>query len=252
MGRIRSIKPEFPHSERVGRCSRDARLLFILTWTVADDEGRLRGSPQFLSSVLFPYDKDAAGKIEAWLGELLRAGLMQRYEVDGSTYLSIRNWKEHQRINRPTPARTPPPPEDSVSPHGALTEPSVRDWDPGLGLGSGIREGERKRKAAPSAQRPDDVSESVWKEWTAFRVVKRAPVTELVLQQTRKKAQEAGMTMEEALTYWVANGQTGFFPKSAANGSVNGKKDWNARFESDHHMTEEAKQKLRDEGWTVP
>lgn len=53
-----------------------------------------------------------------------------------------------------------------------------------------------------------------------FRKTKRAPVTNLVLRQTRKAATEAGMSMEIALTYWVANGQTGFFPpkKVGANG----------------------------------
>ena len=42
MGRIRTIKPEFPQSESMGRVSRDARLTFILLWTMADDAGRLR------------------------------------------------------------------------------------------------------------------------------------------------------------------------------------------------------------------
>ena len=57
MGRIRTIKPEFPQSESVGRLSRDARLLFILLWTLVDDSGRTRGGYQLLASLLYPYDK---------------------------------------------------------------------------------------------------------------------------------------------------------------------------------------------------
>lgn len=50
MGRIRTIKPEFPHSESMGRVSRDARLTFILLWTLSDDLGRLRGSSRAFCS----------------------------------------------------------------------------------------------------------------------------------------------------------------------------------------------------------
>jgi len=45
MARIRTIKPEFPHSESMGRVSRDARLLFVMLFTIVDDEGRARRHP---------------------------------------------------------------------------------------------------------------------------------------------------------------------------------------------------------------
>src|SRR5437899_1036987 len=47
MGRIRSIKPEAPQSESLGRVSRDARLLFFMLFTVVDDDGRCRASPEW-------------------------------------------------------------------------------------------------------------------------------------------------------------------------------------------------------------
>lgn len=58
MGRIRTIKPEFPQSESVGRLSREARLLFLLMLTIADDEGRMRGNGRFIAAQLYPYDDD--------------------------------------------------------------------------------------------------------------------------------------------------------------------------------------------------
>jgi hypothetical protein len=70
MGRIRTIKPEFPQSQSVGRLSRDARLLFILLWTIADDAGRARASSRMLASLLYPYDDDVPKLIEGWLQEL--------------------------------------------------------------------------------------------------------------------------------------------------------------------------------------
>lgn len=67
---------------------------------------------------------------------------------------------------------------------------------------------EKKKPVA----KPDEVPDDLWAEWLAFRRRKNAPVTQRVLDSTRKTAAEAGMTMTEALTYWIANGQTGFFP----------------------------------------
>ena len=56
MPRIRTIKPEFPQSESVGRLSREARLLFLLLFTLVDDAGRSRAASRMLASVLYPYD----------------------------------------------------------------------------------------------------------------------------------------------------------------------------------------------------
>jgi hypothetical protein len=120
MARIRTIKPEFPQSETIGRLSRDARLLFVQLWTIADDAGRLRGASRMLASLLYPYDNDAPKLIGAWLEELEQKECIRRYEVDGSQYIEITNWLKHQKIDRPSVSRIPafvegscPPREDS-------------------------------------------------------------------------------------------------------------------------------------------
>jgi hypothetical protein len=107
VGRIRTIKPEFPQSETIGRVSRDARLLFILLWGVVDDEGRTRGAARMLASLLFPYDDDTPGLIEPWLGELEAVGCIRRYTVAGSTYIDIPEWLKHQKIAHPSASRLP-------------------------------------------------------------------------------------------------------------------------------------------------
>lgn len=107
MARIRSIKPEFPHSESMGNISRDARLTFILLWTIADDEGRLRGNSRMLASLLFPYDEDSRALIEGWLTELEGEGCIRRYSVDGASYLQIAKWREHQKIDKPSKSKFP-------------------------------------------------------------------------------------------------------------------------------------------------
>lgn len=107
MPRIRTIKPEFPHSESMGRISRDSRLTFILLWTLADDSGRLRGNSRMLASLLYPYDDDAAAGIDDWMAELEAENCVIRYRVNGNDYLEICNWLSHQKIDKPTKSKLP-------------------------------------------------------------------------------------------------------------------------------------------------
>jgi len=101
MPRIRSIKPEFWEDEKMGRVSRDARLLFICTWNLADDFGSLRGSPRFLRLQAFPYDDDLDdADVARMVNQLSRQGAVVIYEVRGELYLHIVNFERHQNQAR--------------------------------------------------------------------------------------------------------------------------------------------------------
>lgn len=108
MPRIRTIKPEFPQSESMGRVSRDARLCFVNLFTLADDEGRLRGNSRMLASILFPYDDDVPALIDGWLCELEAESCIVRYQIDGANYLQICKWLNHQKIDKPSKSKFPP------------------------------------------------------------------------------------------------------------------------------------------------
>ncbi len=107
MARIRTLKPEFPQSESIGRLSRSARLLYVNLITTVDDAGRARGSSRMLASLLYPYDNDAPGLIEDWLQELEQEGCARRYEFEGSTYIDLPNFLKHQKIDKPSQSRLP-------------------------------------------------------------------------------------------------------------------------------------------------
>jgi hypothetical protein len=114
MARIRSIKPELPQSESMGNVSRDARLTFVQLFTLADDEGRLRGNSRMLASLLFPYDDGEDGHVlttakdvEAWMVELERVGCILRYQIDTAYYVQICNWLIHQKIDKPSKSKIP-------------------------------------------------------------------------------------------------------------------------------------------------
>ena len=132
MARIRCIKPEFPQSQSMGEVSRDARLLFVELWTLCCDHGKTRASPRMLASLLFPYDDDAPGLIEGWLGELEAQGCIERYEVAGTHYLRVANWKRHQKIDRPSPSRFPDPPTSEASRGLDESHPGIKDQGPGI------------------------------------------------------------------------------------------------------------------------
>ncbi len=127
MSRIRTIKPEFPQSESMGRISRDARLLFVLIWTLCDDSGRTRAASRVLASLLFPYDDDAKDLIDVWLAELEGQGCIMFYQVDGTKYLEVCKWASHQKIDRPSGAKCPAPREPSRVPIEGSSEDLDRD-----------------------------------------------------------------------------------------------------------------------------
>lgn len=137
MARIRSIKPELPQSESMGNVSRDARLTFIQLFTLADDEGRLRGNSRMLASLLFPYDDGEDGRprttgkdVEAWMVELEREGCIVRYQIDGAAYVQIANWLIHQKIDKPSKSKIPPfvePSRTLANPLEVSSEEGIKD-----------------------------------------------------------------------------------------------------------------------------
>lgn len=174
MARIRTIKPEFPQSQTIGRLSRDARLLFILLWPLCDDAGRTRGNPRMVASLLFPYDDDAPRKIDGWLQELSNQGCIVRYEVDNCEYIEIRNWLKHQKIDKPGRSYIPSPLDDSrtfaniredsttIREHSPLDQgrdqgkEGTKDQDRERDQGPDCNEPAKRTSLKPSVANPDD------------------------------------------------------------------------------------------------
>lgn len=112
MARIRTVKPDFFEDEAIGVLSREARLLFVGSWTQADDEGLLRWTPTYIKSTLFMYDDDLDERaVEQAMVELKKGYHIQTY-LGGrlrSPLAWIVKFRSHQRINRPQPGKLPPP-----------------------------------------------------------------------------------------------------------------------------------------------
>lgn len=115
MARIRSVKPEFWDDRKLARrASRDARLLYIALWNLADEHGRLNGDPQWIKGQVFSYDDDLD---TAAIGRLLREladpalGAVVMYESGGDPYLFLPKLARHQRLEPgKVKSRLPEPP----------------------------------------------------------------------------------------------------------------------------------------------
>lgn len=154
MARIRTIKPEFPQSESMGRVSREARLLFIMLWTICDDEGRGRGNSKMLASLLYPYDEDAPALIDGWMGELEAESCVVRYSgPDGASYFVSTNWSKHQRIDKPGKSKCPPPPPEIIRERSRGLPEASRKLLVGSRTKEGI-EGSEEGNSVPSGQPP--------------------------------------------------------------------------------------------------
>ena len=147
MARIRSIKPQFFGSGTTSRLSLEARLVAIGLISMADDDGRLFGSVKAISAYVFPHDDIPAAKITKWLRELTSEAYLVLYEVDGLQYGWLPKFREHQRINKPTPSTLPPPPSAeslrTLSRSGSTPTTQGKGMERGM-EGNGERNGERE------------------------------------------------------------------------------------------------------------
>lgn len=178
MARIRTIKPEFFTSLTVASLPIEARLTFIGLWTHVDDEGRCVDDARLIKAAIWPLDDRISTDVELDLKRLSESSLILRYTVGERSYLTVRGWSEHQRINRPTKSKLPPPPaapepppasekpapppaktpgqsttrppvdESSAQPHAHLSEDSREERNREQGTGKGTN--------PPSAARPGD------------------------------------------------------------------------------------------------
>jgi hypothetical protein len=94
MARARNIKPGFFENEILGVQDPFVCLLFAGLWTLADKAGILEDRPMRIKAQLFPYRESL--DVNGHLTVLQRLGFIRRYEVDGSRYIEVTNFKKHQ------------------------------------------------------------------------------------------------------------------------------------------------------------
>lgn len=94
----RIIKETIITSESLSNITADAERFFWRLVVKADDFGLYYGDPVILASLCFPWKPPARQKVQSWLTELVREGMVGTYTGDdGKKYLKLLNWGKNQQ-----------------------------------------------------------------------------------------------------------------------------------------------------------
>ncbi|MHB8908547.1 MAG: hypothetical protein ACYDAA_06670 [Syntrophales bacterium] len=116
MARSRIVKPEFWSDEKLALVPREARLNFAGLWRCSDDYGVTKGHPAWLKAQIFPYDVDlTVADFRKWLADLEQIGVIDPFMADGESFFFVRNFADHQKVDRPSKMRNPPCPRDILA-----------------------------------------------------------------------------------------------------------------------------------------
>jgi hypothetical protein len=118
MARGRMLSKDISLDEKVDALSDDsARLLF--TWLIPhlDREGRMYGEPGVIKSIVAPRRNWSNKRVEKYLTEMEKLGLIVRYPFNGNRYLLAPGFEKHQvglRKERESQSKIPTPPPELV------------------------------------------------------------------------------------------------------------------------------------------
>ena len=106
--RARNLKPGFFKNEELSNLPFEARLLFQGLWCLADREGRFEWRPKRIRAEIFPYDNV---DIEDLLCKLRSCNVITCYDIDGTEYGLVVNFKQHQNPHNHEAASKIPAPK---------------------------------------------------------------------------------------------------------------------------------------------
>lgn len=213
MARIRTIKPEFWQDEDLASVSETARLLAIGLLNIADDEGWFKANEMLVKAAIFPLC-DTSSSIHTCLTELSRIGYISMYECSrGRKYGRVRNFNDHQRINRPTPSRIngiDGLTECSVSGDGVLTPGKERKGRERKGKERNIRQKKTELDFSSWPSRPND---KLLEDWLKKKKSAGGSVSQSAINTVGREVSIAvknGFTVDECISAAENAGWRGF------------------------------------------
>ena len=253
MARNRTIKPKFFDDVKIGRISRDARLLYIGLWVFADDMGVVPGDSVWLKSRVFPYDQIQVQQFEKWMNELVINGFICLLSYKGERFIYLPTFTRHQVVNRPNyedlniPKDLLDKEKDKI--HGAITEQSLNNHGTLTDASCIVLDREKEALDGFPLQPSSLISEKEIKENTPIGVQKKNEKAESGLKTSEKPSPPGSApppspksrtfvkpTIEEVRAYFEERGFKSdpmhFYDHFESNGwKVSGKsamRDWKA------------------------
>lgn len=160
--RIRSTKPEFWRSERIASVSWDARLVLKGLESYVDDNGVGKDDLALIVGDLFQRDlvrepSRTLARVSEAISELCDAGLLHRYDVDGTPLLYVSFWESIQRVDKPQAGRFPRPDGTKNYKDSEIRESVANIREPSRALAPGTGEqGNRGTDSPPPANAAGD------------------------------------------------------------------------------------------------
>jgi hypothetical protein len=115
MARIRTIKPELWTSEDFCRLSAVGSLTFLALIGHADDEGRVKTTPQHVAKQML-HGSASSNAVARQLQRMQQLGMIQTYTTNGGDFIALSNWHLHQRVDHPSKSNYPEPGQQSLLP----------------------------------------------------------------------------------------------------------------------------------------
>lgn len=124
MAQKRMLYSNIWESGQIAKLTKSARLLYIGTITIADDDGRFKANPSLLRSKIFPLDDDVKiTDVTSWLKEIVDVGLIEAYTVGFDDYAFHPNWTKFQKLRADRKKESLIPPPSNVSQMSAKCPP---------------------------------------------------------------------------------------------------------------------------------
>lgn len=169
--RIRSTKPEFWRSHRIASVDWDARLVLKALESYVDDNGVGKDDLELIVGDTFPRDlvrepSRALKRVQVAIDALFEAGLLWRYEHEGTRLLYIAFWESAQYINRPSSGRFPRP--DGTLGYGdsKIGAGNLSPQEPSSNFSAGtVEQGNRGTVHTSTPAASTDDFEEAWAHW---------------------------------------------------------------------------------------
>ena len=143
--RIRSTKPEFWRSRRIASVDWDVRFVLKGLESYVDDNGVGKDDLELIVGDLFSRDlarepSRTLKRVQVALNTLFEAGLLHRYDDEGTDLLYISWWEDIQKINRPSAGRLRRPDGTLEYGESKIGRPDVSPHEPSRALSAGTGE----------------------------------------------------------------------------------------------------------------
>lgn len=98
MAKARMLHKKISLSMQVNNLSLPTQLLF--TWMIAhaDDDGKLRGEPEYIKATVVPMKKWSFGLIKKYMEEIKSNKLIYYWQENDEWFIEFIKWKDHQSI----------------------------------------------------------------------------------------------------------------------------------------------------------